>query len=76
MSDRMTSARVADAPFGTLAIGEWGRRTRPEMIAKLRESAQRQKESAERVLSATDEEIIVETYLGPHSQRNLQVVSS
>lgn len=54
---------------------EYGRKTRAEMIHKLRRRAQIQKEEAERILSAADEEFEVATYLGVNVMRDYTLVT-
>lgn len=74
MSERMTSVRLRSQAHGT-GWAEWGRKSRPQMIAILRAKAERDKARAEAILAATDEEFIVETYLGPIAERNREEVT-
>lgn len=53
---------------------EYGRQTREHMIARYRRNAQIAKEEAERILAASDDEFVVETYLGPFAQRQREEI--
>ena len=53
---------------------EYGRQTRERMIHVLRRNAEIAKEEAERILSAPDDEFVVETYLGPIVMRHRETV--
>ena len=70
MSDRMTSA---SAP-GVAPVADYGRKTRAEMIEAYRTYYRHVKQEAERALAVHDEQIIVETYLGPQARKNREVV--
>lgn len=71
MSDRMTEASVPGVAVG---IAEWGRLTRPQMIARYRDHYQRQLADAQKALDVADEDILVRTYLGPWAMKNIEVV--
>jgi predicted CopG family antitoxin len=58
-----------------IGLASYGRKSRPDMIKKLREHAQRNLEIAQYTLSLTDEEIIVETYTGVWAQNNVKEVT-
>lgn len=70
MSDRMTSITLA----GTSGLGEWGRRTPAEMIAKYRKYAEYRLREAEAILAAPDDAFRVCTYVGVHVRRSLEVL--
>lgn len=74
MSDRLTSVRVKGMRQG-LGFADYGRHGRAEMIAKLRRIAELDKATAEKILAATDDQFIVETYVGVWAQRNLVEVT-
>lgn len=70
MSDRMTGIRGPDGS----GIDEWGRVSRADMIRRYRAFYDRQRAQAEAALAATDDELTVETFLGPYAQKNRKVV--
>lgn len=73
--ERMTSIQLPGGGPGTGGgLGEWGRKTRAEMIAIYRKWAEHQKAEAERVLAAADADFICETYLGVNVMRNRERV--
>lgn len=82
MSKRMTSVGPR---YGRLAVPEdlpWpsgverhGRKTRAEMLAAFRAHYGRQKAEAELALNLSDDELIVETYLGTYVMRDCQEVT-
>lgn len=53
---------------------DWGRKEPSEMIAAIRRYAKSQIEWAQKVLEADDADFRVDTYLGPHAQRNREVL--
>jgi hypothetical protein len=59
--------------FGS-GIADWGKKTVPEMIAMLRKYAEHEKGVAEAILAASDEQFLVETYIGVHVMRNKVVL--
>lgn len=70
MPERLTEIRLRrDA-----GLADWGRKTVPEMIIQYRQFAERQKASAEAILSASDDDFRVETYLGPNAQRQREIL--
>lgn len=71
MSDRQTAIRGT----GVDTIVAWGRKSRPEMIEQFRRHYRHQLDQAQRALALADEELLVETYLGPYARRNSQVVT-
>lgn len=71
MSERMTSVRRRGQGGG---IAESGRRTRAEMVERYRAYYAQQLAEARDALAATDEDLIVETYLGPWAMRNREEV--
>ncbi|WP_269939046.1 hypothetical protein [Arthrobacter sp. HY1533] len=71
MSDRMTEAHAA----GGYGIATYGRKTRPEMIAKYRAHYEFQLRKATEALAKTDDEIVVSTYVGPWARTNEKVVT-
>lgn len=72
MADRMTSIRLPGSKH--VGLADHGRRTREEMITMIRSHAEHQKAIADAVLSASDEDFLVETYTGVFVQRNRAVV--
>lgn len=73
MSDRMTGIHLPSLGGGWQ---EYGRQTREHMIARYRRQAQIAKEEAERILAASDDEFVVETYLGKYAMRNREKVDA
>lgn len=73
MSERMTGIHLPSLGRGS-GFQEYGRQTREHMIHVMRRNAEIAKEEAERILSASDDEFVVETYTGVHVQRNREVV--
>lgn len=71
MSERMTGI---SAP-GISGIAESGRKTRAEMIPLFRTYYEQQRVEAEKALALSDEDLVVETYLGPWAMKNREVVS-
>ncbi len=74
MSDRFTSVHLPGI-FGS-GVADWGRRTVPEMIAQLRSKAEHDKAIAEAILSASDDQFHVETYVGVHRRRDRSVMQA
>ncbi len=74
MSERMTSVHLPSLGPGS-GWAEYGRKGRAEMIYLLRRRAQIQKEEAERILAAPDEEFEVATYLGKIVERKRELVT-
>jgi hypothetical protein len=79
MSERETSIRPRDPEVDRgnlrgMAIAEWGRVGRAEMIERYRAYHQRRKANAEAALALTDDELIVETYRGPYARKGLKEV--
>lgn len=72
MSERMTSISLRGSTHNGLA--DWGRKSAEEMIQQFRDHAQLQKQAAEEVLAASDEDFRVETYTGVYVQRNKEVI--
>jgi hypothetical protein len=72
MSERMTSIKLP----GVWGAGwaEYGRKEPSEMIAAIRRHAQHEIAWAEKVLAADDADFRVDTYLGPHAQRNREIL--
>ena len=79
MSDRITRIRtrnpIGPAPHRVAAISDYGRKTRAEMINIYRAHYQRQIERAQAALTIPDDELIVETYLGPWAMKNKEEVT-
>lgn len=75
MSDRCTSCRPVDRDVNVVGIADNGLRTREEMIRFFRTYYEQQRDEAELALSLTDDELVVETYLGPIVMRNRRVVT-
>lgn len=72
---RHTSINLPGGKIGHGGLGEWGRKSRVEMIAIYRRWAERQKAEAERILAAPDEDFVVQTYLGEIRRKNVEVVT-
>ena len=72
MAERMTSIRLPGSKH--VGLADWGRKTREEMIRQIRAHAEYQKAVADTILSASDDDFLVETYTGVHVQRNREVV--
>jgi hypothetical protein len=70
MSDRMTEI---SSP-GNQGIGEWGSVSREDMIRRYRAYYEHVLKDAQEALSYADEDLVVETFLGPHARKNLEVV--
>lgn len=70
MSDRVT--RVT-GPSGA-GLDLWGRATRAGAIAEYRKHYARELAQAAAALDASDDELIVETFLGPYAQKNRETV--
>ena len=70
MGERMTGV---SAP-GVAGLQDYGRRTRAEMVEQFRAHYEHQKAEAERALAMKDEDLVVETWLGPVAMRNREVV--
>lgn len=71
MADRHTSIRAPDGDFG---LADWGRKTRAEMVAQIRATAEGMMEDAQKIMDTKDEDFIVETYTGMHRKRNVETV--
>jgi len=67
MSEKMTSITLP----GTQGFMDWGYKNRAEMITTYRRIAERQKVEAEKVLSAADDDFIVEQHTGMHRRHNV-----
>jgi hypothetical protein len=52
----------------------YGRKTSAEMIEEFRSHARYMRDRAEEILSASDADFQVETYLGLHVRRNIEVL--
>ena len=73
MSGRhMTAIRLPGLWGG--GIAEWDKVPVAEMIERYRDYAERMKKDAEEVLSASDADFRIETYRGPHAQRDRQIL--
>lgn len=72
MAERMTSIRLPGSKH--VGLADWGRKTREEMIKMIRAHAEDQKSVADAILSASDDDFLVETYTGVYVQRNREVV--
>lgn len=80
MSDRLTRVspreRLELGNRAVTGLAHHGHHTRPEMINKFRDYWQGQLELAQAALALTDDELIVETYLGPWAMKNRKEVTS
>lgn len=72
MADRMTSIRLPGSKH--VGLADHGRKTREEMLHLIRSHAEHQKAVADAILSASDDDFLVETYTGVFVQRNREVV--
>jgi hypothetical protein len=72
MSERMTCIYLP-GHMGAGIAGH-GRKTVKEMLAMVRSYARHHKAEAEAVLSASDDDFRVTTYVGVHVQRNEEVI--
>lgn len=55
-------------------LSQYGRKSVPEMIALIRDHARHQKETAEAILSASDADFHVATYVGIYVQKRREVL--
>ncbi len=78
MSDRLTSCGPRDCAAAWRGHGvgwsEYGLQTRAAMIEQFRRHYRAQMAKAEYALSLTDDELIVETYVGPWAMKNKREV--
>ena len=72
MSERMTSIHLP-GQFGC-GWAEWGRKSVPEMIEIIRNKARYDLKIATEILNALDDDFRIETYLGVHAHKNVQVL--
>lgn len=72
MSEKMTAVRRSDRTG--FKWSDWGEVPPEELIAAARRQAEYQRRQAELFLAATDDELIVETFIGPIAQRNRRQV--
>ncbi len=73
MSERITSIRLKD--FNEFSgVADWGLKSHEEMLEYIKQYAQRQKNIFDKILEASDDEFITETYLGVHVKRNIKLV--
>jgi hypothetical protein len=70
VSDRLTSAT---AP-GIAGVADYGRKSRAEMVSQFKRYYRQQLREAEQALAIADEDIVVETFLGPYAMKNREVV--
>lgn len=68
----MTSIHLAGVHNSGWA--EWGLKTVPEMVAKIRERARKDIAAAQAILAAADEDFTVSTYVGARIQRKRVVL--
>lgn len=71
-SERMTSASLPG--FFGAGWADYGRIEPAEIIRQARLHAQHMKDQAEAILSASDHEFRVETYIGIHVRKQLEVL--
>ena len=72
MSERMTAINLPGT-WGA-GIADHGRKTVPEMLVLVREYAESMRVTADAILSATDADFRVESYVGPYARRNLEIL--
>lgn len=70
MADLMTSIQSPRTSSGA-GFADYGRKTRAEMIARLRSIAASDLQAAQAVLDTPDDEFIVEQYRGVWARRDL-----
>lgn len=79
MTSRMTGIRPRNIRPEWIGRGVgfqmYGRKTRAELIRRYRQHYLNQAAEAEYALSLSDDELIVETYLGPMAQNDPQEVT-
>jgi len=73
MSGRLTGIDLPGLGIGT-GLADWGRKTPAEMIQKYREYARRNKEVAEAILAAADDDFRIDTYVGPLAMKDYVVL--
>lgn len=69
MSERMTAVGPRERIPGVSGPARIGRKSRAEMLADFRRYHETRAETARIALALTDDELIVETYLGLYAQR-------
>lgn len=69
MSERMTRVRA-----GRFALADYGRLSRVDMIRLYREYYAKQLRDATEALAVSDDALVVETYRGAYSHRDLELV--
>ena len=72
MSERVTTICLPGSSDPGWA--NYGRKTVPEMIEEFRSHARYMRDRAEEILSAQDADFQVETHLGLHVRRNIEVL--
>ena len=72
MSERMTAISLPGV--WNAGVADWGRKSVPEMIALLRSHAATMRATADAILAAGDDDFRVETYVGPHAQRDRTIL--
>lgn len=70
MSDRMTGIRPRQKTPGVGGMHAYGRKSRAEMLADFRSYHANQLEHARTALALSDDDLIVETFLGTYAQRS------
>lgn len=70
MAERTTDC---SAPGVSAGIAEYGRKTRPEMIARFREHFQHQLAEAQRALAVPDDQLVVSTGRGSFAKNRQEV---
>ena len=71
MAERMT---LINLPGKSVGIANYGRRDVAEMLSMIRRHAVQMKEEAEAILAARDEDFRIETYVGIHRRRNIEII--
>ena len=72
MSEQYTSINLN----GCCGFSDFGKKTSAEMITLYRQIAQRNKEEAEKILSAKDEDFHIEQHRGIYCQTNIKVLQN
>jgi hypothetical protein len=72
MADRLTGIDLPGV-WGS-GLADWGRKDPAEMIKMLRAKAADDKATAEKILAASDADFHIQTYVGVHRRRQVEVL--
>ena len=73
MSERMTVITLPGAGIGA-GLADYGRIPAAKMIAMMRRYAEHQKQQAEAILAACDDDFRIETHVGTHVKHRREVI--